>query len=349
MAIPTLSRRRLLGLLGTSAVGTVIVSCERLNLGDGAEDGSGLPAPLARDFGIETDVLLTANDAFYVMKRGQLSEIRIDEHVLRIDGLVERPVALTLADVQALPQYTLMRTLECIGNAPGGDLIGNAVWTAARFSDVLTLAGVADGAAELRLDAADGFHTGVSLALASDPESYLTYAMNGEELPLEHGYPMRCLFPGRYGQKQPKWLTGITLRDARHVGYYESKGWSDEAAIRVNSRIDAPGRRATVSAPVEVRGIAFAGRSGVARVEILVDDDSPVEAELRQAPSPHRDLSWTEWSWTWADAAPGNHVIRARAIDGDGGTQQKKRRALLGGEAKEGRSEMHSVSMFVEG
>ena len=222
------------------------------------------------------------------------------------------------------------------------------MWTGAKFADVLALAGPLPGAVELRLDAADDFHTGVTTALAMDPDSYLVHTMNGLDLPLEHGYPIRCLFPGRYGQKQPKWLTGINARDTHHVGYYESKGWSDEALIRVKSRIDIPRRRATVSAPLEVSGIAFAGRSGIARVEILVDDLDPAEATLLQAPSPHRDLVWTQWRWTWHDPAPGNHVLRARAVDGDGAVQPRERRSLLGGEAKEGRSDMHSVSIFVE-
>ncbi len=345
-----LSRRRLLHLLGASAAGAVVVGCERLDFGDTERPATtALPPPNPRDFSFDTDIALTPNADFYVMKRGRLPEIVVDNHVLSIDGLVKHPVTLTLADIQALPQHTLMRTLECIGNAPDGDLIGNAVWSGAKFADVLALAGLLPDAIELRLDAADEYHTGVTTALAKDPESYLVHSMNGETLPLEHGYPIRCLFPGRYGQKQPKWLTGITARDTHHVGYYESKGWSDEALIRVKSRIDSPARRATVNAPLIVRGIAFAGRSGIARVEVLVDDLDPAEATLTRAPTPHRDLVWTEWQWTWPDATPGNHVVRARAVDGDGTVQPRERRSLLGGEAKEGRSDMHSVSIFVEG
>lgn len=355
-----LSRRRLLRLLGASAAGAVIVGCEGVapvvrprwvDRGDPSRGpgASGTTSTSARDFGFDTDIALTPNADFYVMKRGRVPEIVVDDHVLTIDGLVQRPVSLTLDDIKALPQHTLIRTLECIGNAPDGDLIGNAVWSGARFADVLALAGLRASASELRLDAADDFHTGVTTALATDPDSYLVHTMNGETLPLDHGYPFRCLFPGRYGQKQPKWLIGITARDTHHVGYYESKGWSDEAAIQVKSRIDSPPRRATVRAPLTIRGIAFAGRSGVARVEVLVDDLAPVEATLVQAPVPHRDLAWTEWSWTWHAATPGNHVVRARAVDGDGTAQSPRRRSLLGGEVKEGRSDMHSVSIFVEG
>jgi len=306
-------------------------------------------APNARDLGFDTDLPLTPVDAFYVMKRGLVPETVGAEHVLRIDGLVERPVLLTLADIQALTEHTLMRTLECIGNAPDGELIGNAVWSGARFADVLALAGPRPEGVELHLSSADDYHTGVTTALASDPQSFLVWSMNGAPLSPEHGYPLRCLFPGRYGQKQPKWLTGITVTDTRHTGYYERQGWSDSAVIVPKSRIDSPVHRATVGAPLELSGIAFADESGVARVEIVGGDHFLGEASLVQAPAPDTALCWTVWTFVWPDPPPGNHVLRVRATDGRGRTQQRTRRALLGGEAKEGRSEMHRVTVVVEG
>ncbi len=355
----SLSRRRLLALAAGGA-GTWIAGCRpgrigKSNLptpaGAGSRAGSdgGDEFVTARDLGFDTDLPLTPNEAFYVMKRGLVPEIRAEEHRLTIDGLVTRPMTLALNDLRALPQHTLMRTLECIGNDPGGELIGNAVWTGARFADVLALADPLPAGVELHLASVDGFHTGVTTALAQDPESYLVWLMNGVPLPPEHGFPIRCLFPGRYGQKQPKWLSEIHVLDARHRGYYERQGWSDEAAIVANSRIDAPAHRASLEGPIEVRGIAFADASGVARVEVVVDNGPSGDAVLVQAPAPDGPLSWTAWSWTWHDPPPGNHVIRARATDGQGRSQQKQRRSLLGGEAKEGRGEMDRVSVTILG
>jgi hypothetical protein len=171
--------------------------------------------------------------------------------------------------------------------------------------------------------------------------------MNGEPLPAKHGFPIRCLFPGRYGQKQPKWLTGITVRRERHVGHWEAQGWSDEAPIRINSRIDGPRGGATVAAPVAVHGIAFSGLSGVVRVELVVNDRETHPATLRRAPAPYTDLVWTEWSWTWRDAPAGNHRLLARARDGSGRSQSRPRGELLSGTFPDGTSAMHQVRLFV--
>jgi len=305
--------------------------------------------PLARGLGLATDIALTPNDDFYVMKYGTIPDVSAGDFRLQIAGRVRRDVHLSLADIRALPSATLLRTLECISNPAGGGLIGNAVWTGARFADVLGLAGPEPGATELKLESADRYHTGVPLDLALDERSYLVYAMNGMPLPREHGFPARCLFPGRYGQKQPKWLTRITVQTARHAGHWEGQGWSDTAEIRVNSRVDAPRDHATARGSVTVGGIAFSGLSGVARVELVIDDTRTVEAVMTKAPAPFADLVWTEWSWTWDDPPPGNHVILARAVDGDGRAQHRVRENVLGGTFPDGTSEMHRVRVFVPG
>jgi len=338
----SLSRRRLIELLAVAGGGAVIVGCRSRGRAGTPKD-----APMARALGFDTDLALTPNADFYVMKRGLVPEVVLDDWVLTIGGDVDQPVRLTFDDLARLPEHAVMRTLECIGNKPGGKLIGNAVWSGAAMADVLQLAG--PRAAELRLNAADGYDTGVSLALASDPRSFLVWRMNGEVLPLAHGYPVRCLFPGVYGQKQPKWLTGITVQAEHHLGYYESRGWSDAATVLVNSRVDGPRHRATVprGAPLEVRGIAFADESGVARVEVRVDDRLAEAATLVKAPSPHADLCWTEWSWTWHAPEPGNHVIAAWAVDGRGRGQSRPKKNLLGGEIKDGSTEIHSISVLV--
>src|SRR5690606_36573230 len=109
--------------------------------------------------------------------------------------------------------------------------------------------------------------------LAQDPRSLLVYEMNGEPLPADHGFPLRCLWPGRYGQKQPKWLTRIELVAEPTLGYWESQGWSNEAIIRPNSQIRAPETFVTLPPePIRVSGFAFANRTGVAKVEVSTDN-----------------------------------------------------------------------------
>lgn len=307
------------------------------------------PAPLARALGFDTDIRLTANDAFYTMKYHPTPppEVRPADFRLRVDGLVEAPISLDLATLEGLPQQSFMRTLECISNPAGGDLIGNAVWAGVRLADVLALVRPRPEARHLKLSALDGYHTGIPLELALDPRSCLVHRMNGELLPAEHGFPLRCLFPGRYGQKQPKWISGITLLAEPHVGHWEGQGWSDSAEIQINSRFDRPADRATVTPPVALRGIAFSGLSGVAMVEIVVEGGGSHAASLRRAPEPDTALVWTEWDWSWDAPAPGNHRLMARAEDGGGRRQHRPREQVLQGTFPDGSSEMQVLRLFV--
>jgi DMSO/TMAO reductase YedYZ molybdopterin-dependent catalytic subunit len=305
------------------------------------------PPPLARNFGFDTPIRLTAQEDFYQVQYGAIpTPGDVAGWRLVIDGDVEEVVELTLADIEALTQHRIMRTLECISNPAGGDLIGNAVWDGVAFRDVLALARPRPGAGELKMEALDGYHTGVALEVAMDPESYLVFAMNGEPLEMDHGYPARCLFPGKYGQKQPKWLTHVTVQSGTHTGHWEAQGWSHEANVKINSRIDAPRSGATVQPEAAVAGIAFSDLSGVSRVEVLVDDVPAGDAELVRAPEPYTRTVWTEWRWE-GGLAPGDHAALARASDGNGLTQRRAREGLLEGTKPDGTSEMHRVTFSV--
>lgn len=374
-----LSRRAVVRFAALAGLSTVIVGCRRgLILEDSAQLATAArtdsraatelalratatraarkrtprPAPPARDLGVDSDVRLTANEDFYIMKFHPSAAPAMDAAAwrLQVTGSVERAVSLSLTDLAALPVETFMRTLECISNPAGGNLVGNAVWRGVRLADVLALAGHPPPGSHLKLTAADEYHTGIPLELALDRRSYLVFEMNGEPLPADHGYPVRCLFPGRYGQKQPKWLTGIAVQAAPHVGHWEQQGWSDTAFIQINSRIDAATRPAGPGEPVVVRGIAFSDDSGVVAVELGVDKKERHPATiLRQAPDPFTNLVWTEWEWTWPDPPPGVHVIQAKARDGRGLAQRHPRANLLSGTFPDGTSDMHQVTVQVPG
>jgi DMSO/TMAO reductase YedYZ molybdopterin-dependent catalytic subunit len=170
--------------------------------------------------------------------------------------------------------------------------------------------------------------------------------MNGVPLPPKHGHPVRALWPGRYGQKQPKWITGIELIDEPYLGHWERQGWSNEAIIVPNSRIDHPKQRDVVQLPSTISGIAFANRSGVAGIEVSTDDGANWgEAELIRGPS---SLAWTEWRYVWKEAEPGSHVIRARVTDGEGRRQRFGHGRLLGGIKPDGTDYQHTVAVTVK-
>jgi len=245
-------------------------------------------------------------------------------------------------DLQALPSREQMQTLECIGNPVGGRLIGNVVWRGTALRDLLARAAPPPSARYLVLSAADEYYTAVPLELAMDERSLLAYEANGEPLPPAHGYPARVLFPGVYGQKQPKWITSMRFSDVYVEGVWEKEGWSDEAPVKVNSRIEYPQEGWTLAANAEtlITGVAFADLSGVAAVEVSTNGGQTWHAaDLLPGPTA---MVWTAWGWQWAAPPPGRHVLQARATDGRG-VAQHPIEGVLGGVFPDGTSGIHSI------
>ncbi len=246
---------------------------------------------------------------------------------LRISGLVDTPLELTLDQLRALyPARDQFITLECISNPIGGPLIGTTLWSGPSFRDVLATARPQPGARYAQVLAEDGFDESVSLQkIRSDARVILAYDWNGEPLPAEHGFPLRVYVPDLYGMKQPKWITEIVLVPDFVPGYWVKRGWSKEAVRRTTSVIDTvatsgPLRRAG-NTYVPVGGIADAGARGISRVEVQVDDGPWSAAELRP---PLGDLTWVLWryEWPWRE---GDHTFAVRAYDGAGVLQTTER------------------------
>jgi DMSO/TMAO reductase YedYZ molybdopterin-dependent catalytic subunit len=269
-----------------------------------------------------------------------------DAWQVAVEGLVASPYTLNWSNLAALPAVEQMQTLECIGNPVGGRLIGNVVWRGVSLRAVLERAEPQPAAQWLVMSAADEYYTSVPLELAMDERSLLAYEANGAPLPKAHGFPARILLPGVYGQKQPKWVTSLRLSDRYVAGYWEKEGWSDEAAIKINSRIEYP-RQAMILPPNEptlITGVAFSDLSGVARVEVSTNfGQTWHDANLLPGPSPS---VWTVWAWAWEAPPAGSHVLLARATDGQG-VVQTPAEGVLGGVFPDGTSGIHRVVMEV--
>jgi DMSO/TMAO reductase YedYZ molybdopterin-dependent catalytic subunit len=274
---------------------------------------------------------LTTNRDFYVTSYGGTPAVDMNRWRLRIHGLVRRPLSLTYADITGIPSIRRILTLECIGNPPDGNAIGNAEWTGLELKPLLERAGIKPNAVYAAMRAADGYYTGVPVAQLMREENWLAYRMNGEPLPHEHGFPLRIFIPGKYGMKQPKWLTEIELVDTPFIGYWEGRGWSNEAWRKVNSGFFYPRRpsgildilsfdtSAKVIAPIDLAGWALAGPSGIRRVEVSTDQGMTWHAaRLLENRFPY---VWTVWLYHFAPAATGEYVVRVRATDGNGITQ----------------------------
>ncbi len=366
-----LTRRRFLQLAGIGVFGLGVEACARvaapaLNSGApvagstpatgiaptaaapgaiaGVNGGKGAPAQTPAAPG---QVAITSNKDFYtVYYRTGTSDLP-GQWQLELAGNIDKPLKLTLDDIQAMPAVEEMRTLECISNPAGGPLISNANWKGIRMKDLLQRVGVKPGTVELKLESFDGYSTAIPLALAMDEHSLLVYEMNGEPLPLEHGKPLRCLWPGRYGMKQPKWLTKITAVTEPYAGFWEGQGWSDDAFIQPSSRIDAPAEDAVVRpGTLEMSGIGFSGAAGIARIEVSADEGKTWhEANLVRGPTPY---VWTNWSWSGQTPPEGEATLLARVTDNTGKAQTPPSHSLLGDTFPNGTSAMQPVLVIVK-
>jgi DMSO/TMAO reductase YedYZ molybdopterin-dependent catalytic subunit len=319
---------------GLSLVGSVAIVGTRVATAASKPTGGGTGKPLVDDWGVTARV--TPIGEFYVVSKDLLpTSVDLPTWRLAVTGLVDAPGDLTLEDLATLPRVEGHRTLQCISNEVTryGSLIGNQWWAGVRLRDLLDRVGVQAAATHVLWRAADGFHESLPLDVARDELTWLVSEMAtpGMGLTAEHGFPLRVLIAGRYGMKQPKYLTGIELADHDQPGYWENRGWDQTAAVRTYSRIDEPATGATVAADsdVAVYGIASAGDRGIERVEVSTDDGATwADAELEPPTPETSDLTWRRWRAT-VRLPVGRAVLLARATDGDGNVQDATVRPSL--------------------
>ncbi|MFD7729615.1 molybdopterin-dependent oxidoreductase [Kitasatospora phosalacinea] len=269
----------------------------------------------------------TPNADFYRVDTA-LTIPRIDprEWTLRIHGLVDRPQLLTFDELLREPLEELDYTLSCVSNEVGGPYVGTARWLGAPLPALLRRAGVRSGADQLVGRSKDGMTIGTPLESVLDGRrALLAVAMNGEALPLAHGFPCRSLVPGFYGYTSAtKWLVDLEVTTfAAFDPYWVRRGWDRTGTVRTASRIEVPAPFAKVPAgEVTVAGTAWATHRGIAAVEVRIDEGPWQQAELAADAGP--DL-WRQWSHRWAAAAPGTHRIEVRATDSSGAVQPEQR------------------------
>ena len=255
---------------------------------------------------------------YYVSKNLEPFDPKVDgtKWRLKVSGLVRTPQSLSLADLKKFTAITDERTLACISNPVGGPLISNGVWVGFRLSELLKAAGVQSGAKYLIWEAADGYTESLPLGRALEDDVLLVHTLNGQPLNVKHGFPLRVLIPGRYGMKQPRWITGIRLTANDEPGYWVKRGWSKAAEVELLSRIDQPAEISPLMKAGEasfLRGIAFFGDQPITKVEVTTDGGKTwKDARLI---APRTKYAWTPWELPWTPAA-GAYGVAVRAYSG---------------------------------
>jgi DMSO/TMAO reductase YedYZ molybdopterin-dependent catalytic subunit len=281
------------------------------------------PLPAGSDLRIPgLSSFITPNDSFYRVDTALLlPQVDPPTWQLRIHGMVQREVTITFAELLRRPLIEDYVTLTCVSDPVGGPYVGNAKWLGASLAALIRQARPRAGADQLLCTSADGFTSGTPLQVVLDGrDALLAVAINGTALPVEHGFPARMVVPGLYGYvSATKWVTDIEVTTfAAASAYWVGRGWSQQAPIKTESRIDVPAIGSTLRpGPTQVAGVAWAQHKGVAAVEVRVDRGPWHEARLAAVP----DIdTWRQWVWEW-QATPGDHVIEARATDKTGYTQ----------------------------
>jgi DMSO/TMAO reductase YedYZ molybdopterin-dependent catalytic subunit len=293
----------------------------------------GPPLPPAAP-GVEVGVpgvapFVTPNADFYRVDTALVvPQVRAEDWVLSVTGMVDEPFELTFDELLDRDLIEADITMTCISNPVGGDLVGHARWLGVLTRELLDEARPRGGADQLVGRSVDGYTCGFPLSVAYDRDCIVAVGMNGEPLPLKHGFPARLVTPGLYGYiGSTKWLTEleVTTFDAFDQ-YWVRRGYADRAPIKTMARIDTPRSLERVAAgPVAIGGVAWAQTRGIDAVEVRIDDGPFRPAQLADALN--RD-SWRQWRFDW-DAVPGRHTLTVRAVDGGGATQTETRADIV--------------------
>jgi DMSO/TMAO reductase YedYZ molybdopterin-dependent catalytic subunit len=337
---PDAGRRRLVmfGLLGfgivSGVVGAVItrsvhsVAADRTSFALPRPRRSAPPIPAdVQPNGVALPSFVTASADFYRVDTAlSVPQLSHSDWRLRIHGMVDREATYSFNDLADFDVVEMVTTLTCVSNPVGGKLISTGIWTGFRVADLLAVAGVHADADMMLSTSIDGFTAGTPVeALTDGRDALLAVGLNGQPLPIEHGYPARMVVPGLYGYvSATKWVVEMELtRFDRAEAYWTRQGWAPRGPIKTESRIDIPkGGQRVPMGPVVFGGVAWAQNRGVRAVEVRIDDAVWQPAELG---ANYSNETWRLWSFPWQAKSPGKHTVTVRATDNTGAAQTADR------------------------
>lgn len=291
-----------------------------------------------------TPLVISGEDFYRIDTALLVPQIDPADWSLTISGMVDNELRFSYQDLLDRADTVEPVTLSCVSNEVGGDLVGNAVWQGIPLHQLLDEAGVQAGATQISSRSVDGWTCGFPTEAAYDGRTALVaVAMNGEPLPIIHGFPVRLVVSGLYGYvSATKWLSEIEMTTIEDFdGYWIPRGWSKSGPVKTQSRIDTPSNFATLAAgtPTAIAGVAWAPNTGISKVEVQVDDQPWLQATLGESLGAN---AWRQWLVSWTPTA-GTHSIQVRATDNSGYTQTAERKAV----APDGAQGWHTITVRV--
>ena len=349
------SRRTFLGYMGVGAAVAVLaggaaVMLRRASLAVAdvrakvrlprpAAAAAAVPAAATLDIAGITPLVTDPNHFYRIDTALVVPAVNSDTWKLSVTGMVEREVTLDFAQLLAKPMVERYVTIGCVSNEVGGDLVGNARWLGWPVRELLAEAGVRPGADMVLSRSTDGFTAGTPLAALTDARNaMIAVGMDGQPLPLVHGYPARLIVPGLYGYvSATKWLSELKVTTfAADQGYWVPLGWSAMGPIKTASRIDVPrGGAGPAAGPFTAAGVAWSPERGISAVQVQLDGGPWRAASL--ATALNKD-TWVQWKAPLTLSA-GNHQLKVRAVDGTGRVQAGD----VGPPAPDGATGWHTV------
>ena len=285
--------------------------------------------PAATDLAKNPTPFVTPNSSFYRIDTAySVPQVVADTWSLTIHGMVAKPLTFTLADLLAMPLIERYITLACVSNEVGGNLISTALFRGVLLAPLLRQAGLDANADQLVCRSVDGMTIGAPVAQVMDGrDAMLAVGMNGQALPIIHGFPVRMVVPGLYGYVSAcKWIKEIEVSTFDSFSaYWVREGWIPKAPIQLSSRIDTPssGKHVTVGQTVTIAGVAWHQHIGIKAVQVQVDDGPWLDARLGAVPNTD---TWRQWVTTWKVPSKGQHHVTVRAVDATGAVQSTQRR-----------------------